>query len=682
MFKFLRQYQKHILAVGVTLLMVAFLIQPTISMFRPDPVEQPIGSIEKLQWTIRDKRQAGAQLAILERLGIPLTHVRNRDDASLQWLLITHEARALGLWAADSEVDDLLNRLGRNDAHLAQVARDFGTTRDFIRGTVRNWVIIQQYIELIYGLGHLPLTPNQGSPSRVQMFEQAVVNQQLDQKIEMALQLAAAAGSPRLSPAVVQRFLHDQQTTAQVTFLQIPPDRYLSKIDEPDEAQLQALFDRHKGDLPGTGEPYGFGYRYPDRVKIEYITIPFDRVLQATQVDEADALDYYDTHPEEFTAPGPSPMDIGIGDELPLDPPAAEPLPYTQVRTQIIETLRSEQAEQTVTRMIKAAQSELLDHLRKHAEDAGGEPSPLALSDVSNQLQERFGILPDVYRREDAWQNRIDLSRLPGIGTSVLLSPRRMLFVDYALGVKPLLTDQSPAALTTLDLKVGAPSHPVQSFDGSRHLFRILAADPAHSPDSIDEVRSRVVKDARRAAGYQLLREEADIWIARAKEEGLINLATQLGIEPASPPAFPKRVIMQTGNRAVPFIQGVGRDEAFMQEVFDLVDQLVAASDLSLVPEAMRLKGVLVDKQQSLYLTRLDDATPMRHSLYILQAREPKFAALINDSFQSKDQDPLSVRALADRAGFTFAADDLETSEEEELTEQAQSDPDTPADSG
>ena len=84
MLKFFREYNKYILVVGVALLMVAFLVGPTLSMFAPEPGAEMIGSIGDRQVTILDLRQAKSELTLLQdvapRTGPPGRQRQNRRE--------------------------------------------------------------------------------------------------------------------------------------------------------------------------------------------------------------------------------------------------------------------------------------------------------------------------------------------------------------------------------------------------------------------------------------------------------------------------------------------------------------------------------------------------------------------------------------------------------------------------
>ena len=84
--------------------------------------------------------------------------------------------------------------------------------------------------------------------------------------------------------------------------------------------------------------------------------------------------------------------------------------------------------------------------------------------------------------------------------------------------------------LVTQRLQVGVPSQPVESFDQSRYIFRLTDAQPTHEPETLDEVKDAVTRDAKKKAAYDLLLAEKDKWVGRARKEKFADLAKELKV--------------------------------------------------------------------------------------------------------------------------------------------------------
>lgn len=668
MLRFFRKYMKYILAVFVALLMIAFLIQPTLSMFGPDPTKEVIGTIGSEKLTVGDQRQANSQILILEQLAPILANLANNTlgepPSPLQWLLMLRDARSLGLDVSQSEIESLLETLGRSQSDLVSFARSLSVSVETVHHALRNWLIVQAYKELISGLIHVPVAQRVTHFATAGQFFQRGYYQGAMMAIESAFR-----GSPRLSRPLLERFLYDHRATVQISAVAIPGQRYLSQVEEPTDTSLDDLFDRYKTDLPDESEPYGMGYRIPDQVKLEYLSIPMDLAIRHTRVEEADALSYYDAHRDAFRLPNTS-----------TTQPASESKdgtqPYEQVRRQIIAQLKREKAEQLADRMIKTAQGIMLENARPLAESGSYRTipdnwRPISLDDVTQKLKRQFGFAPEIRRLDKRWLIASDLVILPDIGTSQFtLGQQVVRFSPYVLSAKELIVDNPNHSLAPLRLQQHLPSMPLNSSNGGRLLFRLIDAQASRVPSSLNEIRDQVVTDAKHLAAYELLQADVSTWLKNARDGGIEPWASKQNLSVITPSPFPKRISGPFGQLNVPEITGIGRSKVMVDAVFDLVEQLaqaelesddskVTAPDISQLPAAKRTNIVAVDKQMSLVVFRIDKLEPITKSQYERLAQSPQLGAWINQALTVENkQDPLSIASLSKRVAFVPAYPD------------------------
>ena len=233
MLKFFRQYNKYILTVGVGLLMIAFLIQPTLSMFAPGPGNRAIGTIDGKEISLQDQRQASTTLQVLHEISPVLVQLAGGDPRqrinALGWLLIMHDAQAMGLSASELQADQLLATLGIEQDRLAQLARQMGVSTKLIRQALRDWIIVQTYKELAYGLSHKTIHEKLGHLLAAGQYFQFGYYQGMAMELESAYK-----GAPRLSAPAIKHFLHDHQSRVQIAAAAIPIDPYLVKAADPD----------------------------------------------------------------------------------------------------------------------------------------------------------------------------------------------------------------------------------------------------------------------------------------------------------------------------------------------------------------------------------------------------------------------------------------------------------------
>ena len=477
---------------------------------------------------------------------------------------------------------------------------------------------------------------------------------------------SAFRGSPRLSEPMLTRFLHDNQATTQAVAAVIPSDRYLTRTSQPDEQTLTDLFDRYKQSLPGQGKPYGLGYRVPDRVKIEYLEITPERARERVRVDEADALSYYDTHQDKFREP------VDTDPDTPDTDDQTKLKPYTEVRAKILERLKNQKASELADRILKAAQAIMLEDARGLEQKDGyrvlpEEWEPLSMVDVAKQLHTQFDVLPVIHHHQDRWLTPRQLAALPGIAASQLPNQQKAVgFMPYVFSAKEWSRPEPVDGLMSLRLQAKMPSTTLVSPEGHRYLFRLVAVAPSKVPASLDEARTQVERDAKRLEAFRLLTEESATWLERAQRDGLETLASKENLQLIKPQPFSKRVSEIDGRLNVPDVPGIGREKAFVDGAFNLVDQALDATrstNIETVPAAQRTAAVAVDGMTSLLLIRVDKVEPMTRSQFKNMASAPQVGAWINQSLTgdmdgSVDNDPLSIASLSSRVGYVPTYDD------------------------
>ena len=252
MFRFLRKYNKYILTVFGTILMVTFLVPFAFTQFlqqrNPGGTEWatlgPDGD-EKLSAVDLDRAQR--ELRLLSAIGqaVPLYGKLDRPE---HWFLLVREAQSAGLVGGAAA-----SRLAQSGNALAQLTQLSGENPRFILETLAKLAGVSSTIGLY--MGDTPYAP----------------------------QILTSRYSDRRFKHLAQDRFH--QVTAQIVVLEA------SAPDEPrafTEAQLTEQMDKYAEYLPGAGE-MGFGYRLPDRAKIEWLVVSADSV-RAIVID-SDELD-------------------------------------------------------------------------------------------------------------------------------------------------------------------------------------------------------------------------------------------------------------------------------------------------------------------------------------------------------------------------------------------------------
>jgi hypothetical protein len=101
--------------------------------------------------------------------------------------------------------------------------------------------------------------------------------------------------------------------TIDVEFVRFDSSVFAEDQPEPNEYQVNQHFQKYKSVCPGTvsdENPYGFGYRYFDRVGLEYLALKVDDVSQTVEKPtQQDAEKYYQQNRNLFTEQVPDPND-------------------------------------------------------------------------------------------------------------------------------------------------------------------------------------------------------------------------------------------------------------------------------------------------------------------------------------------------------------------------------------
>ena len=621
MLKFFRKYNKQILVVGGVLLMVVFLIQPAISIFMPTGAGRVVGTVDGVEVTAGEQQQAAAQMRLLGGLNPLLAN--DVGDDSLRWIQLQRRANALGLSASEAEVGSFLGQLGVGTEQLAEVVRRFQTTEDAVYATVRSYLAVSKYRNLAAGVVRQPVLQRLGAVSQAQQaFSQARRFSQEGQPQlarflqQRALQtFASAGGHQRISEPAVRHAVRDgnAQVAGRVVLLRAS-DR-LDEVDDPTEAELEELFQQYKDDPPGQSEPYGFGYRIPDRIRIEWLGIPRRSVAETVQVDEAEAVTYYRDNEDRFQ---PEPPGEG---ETPPEPLGA--FPSREVRERVIEALRTRKTNEKYERITDAAQNLMRQPLRRLENDEEGYkriPDDLALpplGEVAAQLEDTYGIEVQVRRATDSWVSLRNLSRLGPLASTIMADREPPVpFSQYVASAREL--DPSPRnPLVPLQLQVGVPSEPMTGVGGSsRYIFRLTDAEAGHEPASLDEVREQVTADARRLAAYNKLIADASRWLMTARADGLETLAEEAD---ASVRDIPLRSRTAARNAR----GELANNPQLLGEMFELAAQIGPNTDPAELTATERTDAVELPAMLSLAVFELTRYQPVTRQGLAELLREP-----------------------------------------------------------
>ena len=632
-FAFFRKYNKIILAVGGSLLMVIFLIPQAASSWIGQPGDQAVGRIGDREVSIKDLRTADAEMRLVSSLNRQAAMTMPRgEDANLRWMLMVEEARQQGLHSSTAHAQQILQAWQISDQQIIDIKNEIRATDAFIYQALRHWQMVMQLQQMV-------------------------------------------AGTLRVSEPAMRSFARNVQSSISVDVVPIAAERLVDRVDEPTEEELQNLFQQNAKLAPGQSKPFGFGYRLPNRVKLEYIAVPFEAVQKSVNISEVEANRYYLEHTDEFI-----PEVEGA-----LPDVKVEPKPYREVREKIIAQLADRKTAEKQDQIIKTIQAELAETTRNYERD--GDSGYVIVGRLANfqaiaaQIQRDYGVLPEIVRIEDRWIPVAEISDLGDFGSSFMIvgsgtNRQAVPVAQYIALIREFvpaeMADRNP--LAALRLQRGVPSQPVEDIDGNEYIFRVLETETSRPPRSLDEVREDVVRDAKLVKAYRMVKENVDQYLTSAREKGLEDFAgtidEELQVEKIE--SFSRRDVNPriSPTPQIPNLPVVGRSAQFVDGVFDLAEPIEDAGSIDAVPADQLIGAVPVDAQLTVYITKIVEYLPVTSEEFA-QLR-PIYGQFIEqeDLMMIRDPaiNPFTYDALATRVGYTSASEDRAAEESDQDT--------------
>lgn len=680
MLKWFAKYNKILLVVFGVALMISFTVGTValdsffdrmMNLVQYGSVSSPgsqIGLLESGAITTGDEQEAYIDHQILSPIVGSLNPILPQalfGEEQLNWAITLQEARNMGIWASDAEVMNLLAMVGiRDDDTMRQLRERVGGDEQRIYEAVRHFLMIDKYRRLASGAGIQPtgegattelqqrLINLQQGAQMVQLAQQSMMQsrnpmaffqaQQLMQQANMLF--LVANGAPRTSLPALERLVTDQSSELAGQFVLVNSAIYLDQVGEPTDEQIQKLYDQYKDTLPGRGEPYPFGYKLPERVKLEAVTIPINPIREKmrpdVEVDIAAAMAFYRENQQQMVK----------RDEF--GNPTNQKLSFEEARPQIIERLIDERAGDQAMQLAQEVRARLNAPLADLTKQAGYFVLPedfqnTSMRVIADDIKQQTGIELQLAAGQLAsqWQNLRELVQVPNLGMSVIAATPQVTFVQYVASARELEPD-TDNPLVARRLQVNVPSEVMQSPDGSLSVFRITDASAEHSP-TLEEARPQVVADAKKLAAFDMLKTQQSQWLERALTEGLTPLAASIDTEPIT---FP------TLNRVGAQVPGLGRNEQFAEVAYALADKLDTPGSLTDIPAEQRVGGAMLDRELSLAIIELTDFMPISRRRYLAMVDRPEGVAMANLMIESNLPDPLSLESTLKRSAFQYDA--------------------------
>lgn len=487
----IRDNSRVLMLIAMALLLVVFLLGDVINSMSHSGGEQNFAVAKVFGRTLRARELAALhqdqRIAASFQIGTPPVWADSDAQVSDGRALLILEAEHLGVRVPREQVIQMLAQAQVPGTYLEEVRRQTGRSLNSIYDAIGRVLATRT----LYA---------------------------------MQLEAALTESLPRL-----EKLYRDQNQIADVLLSIIDAKALLDEVPEPTEEQLLEHFEQFKDRTPAhTEDELVFGYRSPDRVQVEYLTVDPAEIQPSVRVSRREAEAFYEANRPRYVRPleGPQPDSPEAG------PPQVQ-MTFEEAEPRVREDARAakaiEEAQRLVNEMLEAAR-------REFRADA----DPQTQAALFTAIRERFRDRHPIAHRTTALATAAELRTELGFGRAQLLIGRRSISaVDLALRVQGIVEPQEGDELPLLALYEPAPDPGIEARPDptgrpvpyQAYMFRVIQVSPAGPPASLDEVRDQVRADWKLARAHELAGEQARALAEAARTVGLrqaVEAATDL----------------------------------------------------------------------------------------------------------------------------------------------------------
>ena len=646
MFKFLRKYDKWILAIGGSLLMITFLAPQAIQGLSEYSAQTgaswaTVGDPTKTV-TLGEADQLRKQARLIDSMGPNafLNQLGAGNDPA-HWYLLVREAEAAGLIGGPDSGYQLAARIAAESSEditpeqiILLFARQAGLSYDDAIATLADIQGVSRLVSLVSTAGRFSDTRLRGTAARKSLGVAADIVV-LDARTNSTIEVPAA-----------------------------------------DEAALLAQLEAHAETLDGEGAR-GFGYRIPDRLRIEWFAISRAEVEESVQSDPAlgpiALRKAYQRNPEKF----------GGGA---ISSSATAPT-FSSREADVRRILVAELVDERMRKIAKFA-DDRLQFPRRSLKRSGlhydlpedWASQQTAFDGLAKDLASEFNLAtPTVESTGDEWVTGEDLGdeerfgRLSTAGTQ-LFGRTKTTPAQLAPNLKEF------GGSDTIPIQSGIAFPSLTTPSGDLVIARVTEADPSHAPADLDVARDAVASDLEAVVRYETLAERIPSIEAIARVDGIRAIANEYGV----PVDFAADIreanlefLIQYGLEVASPIPGLGTDPEAISAVIDRAIELDPTSPLADQPAEARIFAIPLPERLAVLLVAVERITPLTVEQWNRLASNPGplQAALSKDLGAFDPREVFGLDALSERHGFEYSrsteSEDEDGSEEDPETAEA-----------
>ncbi len=484
MMKFFRKHNKKLLAVFMTALMIVFLGGGALSTMLQPSGDRVVATSNLGSISYSDQQVADNVTSILRAMGMPWQRPLSGAAQPLEiidWILLAREAHELGLGS-----DPAATRSSMADqSSVDEIARRLRRKPDQILYALAEYASVVQAARAVGGTG---------TPSEAEI-------------------LAAA---------------RDAFETVRINAVLLPGEAFVDEEEKFSEAQIDDQYSTYREREPGSG--VNFGYYVPPRVKVQYVRIARDAI--AEEIGVADLERKARAHFDEQRERNPAfrkPVEVAddaAADEGPLEGPPEEKSPYMkwdeakEIATEIVRKLEADSAASRIADWLIQRAADPWLAVERQSDGYKDAPQSVARLGYYDGL---LGKIPRTISFPSAvtigvteFLSEDEAEDVPAIGQASFRSARGGVLENLetipfrSKVVVPDLTEMKGANQSDYLATFQTSRYPLTDSDGNVYVFRVIDTREGHIPESVDEVRERVVADLRLLNGYETAKARAE----------------------------------------------------------------------------------------------------------------------------------------------------------------------------
>jgi hypothetical protein len=440
------------------------------------------------------------------------------------WILLCHEAQTAGIHVSNEQVGPSLERLipqvseGRTYAQVIPgMMNRFGVPEETIVATFGKFIAVLQYAQIVSSVENVTTS-----------------------------QIKHMAGN--------------ESESLSAELVQLKASYFVNKGETPPEEVVKEQFNQYKDNIPGQvseSNPYGFGYRLPDRVQFDYLALKLSDVASvAKPPTQEEAEQYYQQNRDrQFTQKTPSdPND-------PNSPLVTKVKSYAEVDDTIMSQLRRQRITTKVEQILQEArltadanlpaayngQEPRAEQRLKKAGDytkiaaalgkkynlplySGRTGQLSALNVQSDKVLRRMFLAASTNNAIPLTQILFSVKELGAHATILLSMPPAVMYVSIGPVKDPMsaaasdLSSQVMMIARLVDAQKSAPPAGADFAFSTKTLGLGTPSDPKSQSFSVEE---QVVNDIRALAAWETTKTKAEEFKALASKDGWDKAVTE-----------------------------------------------------------------------------------------------------------------------------------------------------------